>query len=163
MSEEKETVENMGTEFDPEVQELGDWFSYFGSHIDDDTKKLVYEDPKPGAAKIRIRNIANFIEEATKGRQKEHSMVLNRATRSMERVTWFKDLSPEEDQKMSDDAWDYAITEWEGVIIKGERIPCTKENKLRLLKIPSFVRFCNRAFQILSEVVEKDEKEKVKN
>ncbi len=130
----------------------GDWFSYFESHFDTATGEIVYDDPKPGAAEFCVRSVRTFFEEKNKGRKRESKMVLNPSTRAMERVTYFPDRSPEEEEKINDDAWDFAIV---GVRKNGEAIDCSRADKLELIKIPMFLRFITRVFQILHGEAEK--------
>jgi hypothetical protein len=83
----------------------------------------------------------------------------------MERVGYYPDLSYEETKKERDDALDYAITgirnaKW----AEGTDIECTRDNKLKLRKIPAFDRFLGRVWQILDSAGVKDkEAESEKN
>lgn len=137
--------------FDLERQEHGDWFSYFRSHYDQATGEIIYEDSEPDAAEFCLRSMALFFEERRKHRKRESKMVLNPTTRSMERVTYLVDLSPEEAEKENIDAWDFAILDWRNVYAaENKPLECNAENKMRLMKLPEFVRFVNRVFLILS-------------
>lgn len=138
--------------FELDKQELGEWFPFFGSTVDLVTGETSYKQPEGGAAEFRIRSMDAFFEERRKGRKREYKMVLNPQTRAMERVGYYAELSPEEDAKENDDAWDYAITGMKNAFTAPD-IPmeCTRENKLRLVKMPVFLRYMRRAFQILSE------------
>lgn len=151
------------TVFDFDKQDQGDWFSFFNSRIDQATGDIVYDPPEPEAAEFRIRSMGPFWEERRKGRKKEYKMVLNPATRSMERVGWFEDLPEDEAEKETGDAWDYAITGIKNAFsAPGVPIECTREAKLKLTKIPVFLRFIGRVFQILNDagVKQKDASEK---
>lgn len=140
------------TVFDFDSKDQGDWFAFFNSHIDIKTGEITYDDPEDGAAEFKIRLMGPFYEERRKNRKKEYKMVLNPSTRGMERVGYYPDLDPEVETKESEDAWDYAITGMRNAFSSpGVEIECTRENKLKLLNIPSFVRFVNRVFEILAE------------
>jgi hypothetical protein len=137
--------------FDFDKQETGDWFTYFRSYVDKDTGDVVYLEPEPDAAEFCIRLMTPFFTERMKQRKKEHKMVLNPSTRQMERVSYFVDQTPEEVEQENLDAWDYAITDWRNVNdAKGQPVECTPENKIKMSKVPEFIRFVNRVFQILA-------------
>jgi len=140
------------TLFNLDIEDQGDWFQFFSSKFDPASGEVVYAKPEDGAAEFRIRNMAPFWEERWRGRKKQHKMVLNPSTRSMERVGYYEDLPADETQKENDDAWDYAITGIKDAYSAPDvPIECTRENKLKLLDMPVFVRFINRVFQIISE------------
>lgn len=152
------------TVFDFEKQDEGDWFAFFTSHVDPESGKVVYDLPEEGAAKFRIRSLAPFWEERRKGRKKQHQMVLNTASRAMERVSYFEDLPEDKAAKENEDAWDYAITGIEDAFSSpGKQIECTRENKLRLVKMPAFARFIGRVFQLLNEAGVKQQESSEKN
>ena len=140
------------TVFDLEKEEQGDWFQYFDSTIDPGNGDIIYEEPEKDAAEFRIRSMGPFWEERRKGKKREYKMVLNTGSRAMERVGYYPDLPPEEDSKESDDAWDYAITEWQNAFSAPNKpMECNRENKLKMIKIPVFLRFITRVFQIMTE------------
>ena len=152
------------TIFDFKKEELGDWFAFFNSHVDRVTGEVVYDAPEPDAAEFRIRLMGPFLEERRKGRKKEYKMVLNPSTRAMERVGWFEDLPPDEATKENEDAWDYAITGMKNAFsTPGVPIECNRENKLRLMDMPVFLRFVVRVFQMLSEIGTKQKEVSEKN
>jgi len=151
------------TLFDLEKEDNGDWFSFFGSSVDPTTGEIVYDKPEEGAAEFRIRSVAKFWEEHRSKRKKEHKMVLNPATRAMERVGYYEDLPPEQEKRENEDSWDYAITDMRNAFsAPGVPIECTRENKLKLLEIPAFVRFVGRVFQLMATagIAEKEASEK---
>ena len=151
------------TVFDFTKDDQGDWFSFFGSRLDTATGEIVYDKPEKGAAEFRIRLMGPFFEERRKGRKKEHKMVLNTITKAMERVSWFEDLPDDEAEKENGDAWDYAITGMKNAFSAPKvEIECNRENKLKMVDMPVFLRFINRVFVILSEagVKQKDASEK---
>lgn len=148
-----------------EKESQGDWFPFFNSHIDLATGEIIYEDPKEGAAEFCIRSMGPFWDERRKSYKKEAKFVHNPVTRQMERVVWFKDLPPEEASKESDDAWDYAIVgmrnaKWGK---NGDEMECTRENKLKLIKVPAFMRYINKVFQLLSGVASEAKEAEEKN
>ena len=152
------------TVFNLTKDEQGDWFTYFDSHVDPSTSETTYDVPVEGAAEFRIRNMAPFFEERHKGRKKEYKMILNPKTRAMERVGYYLDLPPEEAEKENQDAWDYAITGIRNAFsAPGKELKCTRENKLALIKIPAFMRFLFRVFQIISDTGVKAHEDAAKN
>ena len=154
------------TVFEFDKEEQGDWFPFFSSHVDPSTGEIVYDKPEKGAAEFRIRSMGLFWEERRKGRKKEYRMVLNPVTRAMERVGYFDDLPEEEAAKENEDAWDYAITGIKNAFTdlkKKVPIECTRENKLKLIRMPVFVRFITRVFMMLNEAGVKQREAAEKN
>jgi hypothetical protein len=142
----------------------GEWFNFFSSHIDPVTGEPVYEEPVKDA-RVQIRSIAPFIEERMAKRKKSFEHIYNPKTRSMERMSFFPDLSPEEQKAERDDLWDYAIVALENFKDSktGKVIACTRENKLALMKLPVFDRFVARCQQLISSAGVKEKEETVKN
>jgi hypothetical protein len=149
--------------FDFEAAE-GEWFPFFGSHIDPVTGEPVYE-PTVEDAKVRIRSIAPFVEERFSKKKRTFEFVLNPKTRAMERVGFYPEQTAEEARAERDDLWDYAIVDFEGFKDSktGEVIPCTRDNKLKLMKVPVFDRFVARCQQLLSSAGIKDREDAEKN
>jgi len=137
--------------FDLEKQEQGDWFDFFNSTVDPTTGEVSYSLPEKDAARFRIRSTVPFWEERRKGRKKRHEMVLNPSTRAMERVSFYD--TPEADEEQDNQAaWDYSITGIENAFDASKNaIEATLENKMKLIKIPAFLRFIMRVFEIISD------------
>jgi hypothetical protein len=136
---------------DLEAQEQGEWFQFFSSHIDEASGEVVYEEPSKDA-RVKIRSMVPFVEEQMAGRKKQYEHVMNPKTRSMERIAYYLDLTPEENKKDKEDIWDYVVQDLEGFVDKktGKEIACTKANKIKLMKLPVFDRFVARCLQMLS-------------
>lgn len=150
--------------FDLNKAAEGDWFPFFESEVDMATGEITYHDPKPDAEEFCIRSMTEFYEERRKNRKKEYKMVHNPINRQMERVGYYADISPEDEKKESEDAWDYAITGWKNVCsAPGKEIVCNRENKLKFIKIPMFMRYVTRVFQILNGEAIKAKEEIEKN
>lgn len=145
-------------------QSEGEWFAFFGSHVDLNTGEVVYEDPVSDA-RVQVRSIAPFIEERIAKRKRVVEHIYNPKTRSMERVSFFKEQTAEEVQAEINDLWDYAITALENFKDRktGELITCTRENKLKLMKVPVFDRFMARCQQLISDAGIEVKKEAEKN
>lgn len=128
-----------------------EWFQYFGSRVDVNTGEIIYEEPASDA-RVQIRSLMPFYEERLAKRKKSYEHVFNPKTRTMERVTYYLDQSPAEDKAEREDAWDYAIVAFEGFqdTKTGEKVACTRENKLKLMKLPVFDRFVARCLQLLN-------------
>jgi hypothetical protein len=116
------------------------------------TGDIVYDPPEKDAAEFRIRSMGPFWDERRKNLKREYKMVLNPSSRQMERVGYYPDLPPDEAEKENADAWDYAITGIKNAF-SAPKVPieCTRENKLKLIEVPAFLRFIRKVFQIISE------------
>ena len=139
---------------DLEVQETGEWFAFFTSRLDPMTGDVNYDDPVKDAPRVKIRGIGPFIEKRMLSRKKQVERVHNPKTRAMERITYYPDLSIEEALAEREDTWDWVIEDFEpGFQDKktGDVIKCTRENKIKMMKIPVFDRFVARCLQLLSE------------
>lgn len=150
--------------FDLEAGTQGEWFPFFGSHFDQNTGEVVYEDPV-GDARVQVRSMAPFFEERLPRRKKVTENIYNPKTRGMERISYYADLSPEDARIEREEAWDYAITGLENFKDSktGKPIACTRENKLKLMKVPVFDRFVARCQQLLAEAGVKTKEENEKN
>jgi len=158
-------MKEKGTVFDLKEAE-GDWFDYFESHVDLEAGTIIYDDPKPGTGRACFRSTTPFILAAQEKRKKKHDYVLNTKSKAMERVPYFEELSAEEQKQFNDDMYDYAIVGWERFFdAEGNALECTRENKLKLAKVPVFDRFMARCLEIQmngiaeqKEVIEKNSK-----
>ena len=138
-----------GTCFDLDAPVQGDWFPFFESHVDKDTGKITYDDPKPGAGRVCVRSIRPIIEEQQAKRKVKKEFALNPQSRTMECVSFYDDRTPEHMKADREAAIDYMIVDIENFIDgKGQPIACTKENKLRLMAIPMFDRFAARCNEL---------------
>jgi len=148
--------------FDLDITE-GEWFQFFGSHIDEKTGEVVYDDPV-GDAKVQIRSMKPFFEERVSKRKNSSEFVLNTSTRQMERISFIKEQTIDEIIKEREDAYDYAITGIEGFKDKRTKavIECTCENKIKLMKNPIFDRFFAKCQQLIEDsiMVQKEGEEK---
>jgi len=141
----------------------GEWFTFFGSKVNEQGV-TTYDDPLPDAGRIQVRSLIPYFEANPPKQKRKSEFVLNPQTRSMERVSFYDEPSVEAAQKERDDAWDYAITGIENVFdAKGDPVECTRENKLKLMRVPVFNRFVARCLQLLSEAGVKTEEEERKN
>jgi hypothetical protein len=142
----------------------GEWFSFFGSHIDPSTGETIFEEPVSDA-RVQIRSMIPFVEERMAKRKKSVEHVYNPKTRAMERISYYPELSLDESKTERDDAWDYIITAIENFKDSktNELILCTRENKLKLMKVPVFDRFVARCLQILTSSGVKMKEEEIKN
>ena len=132
-----------------EVQ--GEWFTFFRSEIRENGD-VNYLDPEPDAGRVCLRIAdAEAVERIqAQTRKKKAEFVPNPKTRQMERVE-YEDQTPSQKKAENDMIWDYAITEWEGILDKnGDEIPCTPENKARLMNVPVFARFVGRCLQLIT-------------
>lgn len=151
-------------EVDLESVDLGEWFSYQNSHLDQEKEEWIFEKPVSDKVRVRVRLLFPYLKERANKRKKTAEHILNPKTRQMERITYYEELTPEETQKEIDNTWDYAITGLEGFKDKktGKVLECTKETKLKLMQVPSFDRFIGHCLKILegSEAKQREESEK---
>jgi len=142
----------------------GDWFDWFESKFDFEAEKVIYSDPEPDTGRVCIRSAAKLISEQVRNRKKTSEMILNPKTRRMERIEYYKELSPEESQKEADDRYDYMITGLDGFFdMKKNPIKCTRENKIKLAKNPVFDRFLGKCIELQANGVSKQVEKEVKN
>ncbi len=142
----------------------GEWFPFFGSKIKPDGE-VEYLEPEKDAGRVCLRiadpDTLEKIQSQTRKRIAEN--VFNPKTRQMERITYF-DQTPEQEKKERELIWDFAIQSWEGILdTKGQQIPCTLENKMKLMNNPLFARFVGRCLQLISGATAEAEKIKEKN
>ena len=136
---------------DLDLQQEGEWFNFFGSHINETTGDVVYSEPVKDA-RVKIRSMTPFIEERVSGRKRQYEHIYNPKTRSMERISYFPELSIDELKAEREDTWDYIIQDFEGFRDSKTKkeIPCNRENKIKMMRVPAFDRFVARCLQILS-------------
>ena len=130
----------------------GDWFEFFESRIDQNTGDIIYDDPIPGGGQVCIRDSREFWQERLAKRKKSHTFVLNKATRAMERVEYYEEMTAEDDQREREDSFDYVIVDFKNFYDRNKKvIECTRENKLKLVTIPMFDRFIARCIVMQQE------------
>lgn len=112
-----------------------------------------------------MRSIAPFIEERISKRKRVVEHIYNPKTRAMERLSNYEELTFEQLKAERDDTWDYAIIAFENFKDKktGEAIPCTRENKIKMMKNPVFDRFIAQCLQIMASSGAEAKKETEKN
>jgi len=141
----------------------GEWFDFFSSRVDPSTGETIYDEPVKDA-RVKIRSMGTFFEKRMAKRKKEVERVLNPKTRAMERIVFMPELSVEDEMVERDDAWDYAIVDFDGFKDSATKkvLTCDRETKLKLMKNPVFDRFVGRCLQIISSsgIKEKEDLEK---
>ena len=150
--------------FDLNQSSKGEWFPFFGSEVKPDGS-VQYLDPEKNAGKVCLRICDTEALESIQAqtRTKKSEFVRNPVERKMERVTYF-DQTPEQMKKEQELIWDHAIIAWENLLDKeGKPIPCTLENKLKLMNHPQFARFMGRCMEIMTGAAAEAEKVKEKN
>lgn len=148
-------------QFNFEKYDEGQWFQFFESEVLPDGSTIKYHDPKPDAGWFQIRQgtteILDAIRQKTQG-ERQVNFVPNPNTRQMERVISY-DQSPEQAKQEREMMWDYSIVSWRDIKDgKGEELPVTLENKMRLLNVLIFLRFLNRCLEIIGEQMEASQK-----
>ena len=146
---------------------MGDWFPYQDSIIDSETgvvewipidpeskDRVCFKQPDPDEMRIR--------QDKYRGK-KINIPVLNTLSKTMEIVIKYEQ-TPEQEKAERMDFWDDAILHWEIFDPNGELIPCTAENKYKLIKGHTpFLRFCNRYLQMLSGITAEQAENEIKN
>ena len=141
-------MEDKGAMFNLEESQ-GDWFDFFESHFDLDTKEIVYNESKPDTGSVCFRPARTFILNRIYKKEIDFKFVLNPKTRDMQRVEFDKKLTPEEYRKEADDLIDYTIVGFKKLFdMEGNAIECTRENKIKLAKVPVFDRFMARCMEL---------------
>lgn len=135
-----------GTNFITNAADEGVWFAYRANTVGKDGK-AVFEESRPDAGRVCVRDIASFLRERIRGRKMEHQIVPNPLSGAMERISYPADMTPEQIDQENGDLWDFAITGLEGFSIGGEAVPCTREGKLKLMAIPAFDRFIGQCLK----------------
>jgi len=136
--------------FDLSGETQGEWFKFFQTIIKEDGEKE-YLPPAEDAGSVCLRIApVDVIEEIrTKTRKHVKAIVLNTASKAMERIE-YDDQTPEQRKEENRLVMDYAIQDWTGILDKdGNEIPCTSENKQKLMAIPQFARFVGRCLQLI--------------
>jgi hypothetical protein len=153
--------------FDLEKLGVGEWFPYQDSVVNKADGSIEWLDVDPSAdEKICFKQpdaeTMRLMRDKYKGK-KVNNPVRNPETRAMEIVVTY-DQTSDQEKAQSMEFWDNAITDW---TIKGKDkkvIPCTVENKYKLITmVPAFVRFCNRSLEILSGTSIEKEATQTKN
>jgi len=145
-------------------QTEGERFQFFTSTVNPETGDVVYGDPVPDAW-VELRSTRPFFEKLNKNRAKKVEHVLNPKTRQMERITYFPEQTVAEQLAELDDAYDYAIVNFSGFADKktGDEISMTRENKLKMMKVPVFDRFVAKCFKLLDAATVSAAKDEEKN
>jgi len=151
-------------EIDLEELDEGTWFQWQESHFDPEKGEFVF-DPPTSEAKVKMRGAGEFFQKRLADRKRVREIVLNPKTRQMEAVSYFKDLTPEQEQKEREDGYDYMIVDFENFKNKktGEIIECNRKNKIALMKVPAFDRFVAKCLRVLSGIEEKEKEDEEKN
>jgi len=130
---------------------IGEWFPFFGSEIKADGE-IDYLPPEKDAGRVCIRIADGQTMEAihAQTRTRKAEFALNTKTRQMERVPYI-DQTPEQEKIERELIWDHVIQDWEGLLdIAGKPIPCTLENKMKMMNIPVFARFVGRCLTLIT-------------
>lgn len=152
--------------FEIDLEELDDgtWFKWQESHFDSKKGEFVF-DPPTSDARVKIRGMTEFFQKRLADRKRVREIVLNPKTRQMEAVSYVKDMTPEQEKKEREDGYDHMIVDFENFKNKktGEVIECNRENKIALMKAPSFDRFVARCLRILGGVEVEERRDEEKN
>lgn len=151
--------------FDLDGGSKGAWFPFVGSKITDQLDEkgnpvIEYFEPEKDAGRVQVSLLdAEILDEIySKTRKPRIDFVKNPDSRKMERVDSFTQTAKQKREEF-DLTWDAAIKDWKGILDKsGKEIPCTYENKLKMMKIPVFARFITKCLDDLNKEKENSEK-----
>lgn len=136
--------------FDLESGSKGDWFRFFESKVEEG--KTIYLEPEKDAGRVcvRVADAETLEKIQAETRTKKAEFVKDKDTRQLVRVSYI-DQTPAQEKKEREMIWDHAIVDWENIIdSKGNQIPCTLENKMKLMSNPMFARFIGRCFELIT-------------
>jgi len=145
----------------------GEWFPYQDSKVNPQTGEIEWL-PIDSKSKDRVCFKQIDPDEMIVRQEKYrgtriNNPVLNTATRQMEIIITYEQ-TPEQKKDERMDFWDAVIPEWELYDSQEKLIPCTAENKYKLVKgHAAFLRFCNRSLELLSSIKNENAKAAEKN
>jgi len=137
----------------------GEWFPWQDSKIGEDGE-IEWGEPSLDE-RICFKQITadrfREIRDKYKGK-KVNVPVKNPQTRQMEIVVQYEQtLEQEREERRA--FWDETIVDWEIKTPIGEAIPCTTDNKYKLItEEPRFIRFANKCLSVLTQVTEAEAK-----
>lgn len=141
----------------------GDWFAFCESKIVDGKTEFLEPEKDAGRVCVRVVDSETLERIQAQTRTKKAEFVKDRDTRQMVRVPYV-DQTPEQEKRERELIWDYAIVDWEGMLdVNGKEIPCTLENKTKMMNIPMFARFLGNCFEAISGNAEKEKESAEKN
>lgn len=131
---------------------IGEWFPFQTSSVNDDHEPVFDEpmaDIETGPAGCFRQPDFEFFEKLHKKTRKrvvEHPH--NAKTRQLDRVVSFDPINDKAERTEREELWDYCIVAWKNIKDKtGKEIPCTKANKIALMKNPMFARWFNKCLK----------------
>jgi len=152
--------------FDIEKIGNGEWFPFMDSNIGDDGKVEWLPVDINSDEKVCFKQIGpdmyREIHDKYKGK-KINIPVQNVSTRGMEVIPQYEQTAAQEKAERME-FWDATIVDWNIKTPNGNLIPCTAENKYKLIHYePRFVRYANKCLQLMAGTKEKQEENLEKN
>lgn len=153
--------------FDIDKIGSGEWFPFMDSRINPDTGEVEWLPIDPESdERVCFRQISpdrfREIRDRYKGKR-INVPVQNPTTRAME-VVQVHEQTPEQEKHERMSFWDETIVDWDIKTPKGDPIPCTRENKYKLVTgEPRFLRYANRCLQLMAGAKEESERVAEKN
>jgi hypothetical protein len=152
--------------FDIDKIGSGEWFPFMDSKISENGEvEWLPVDPECGE-KVCFRQLGpdryREIHDKYKGK-KTNIPVKDPDTREMKVVGQYEQ-TPAQEKGERMECWDEQIVDWNITTPDGKAIPCTAENKYKLIVgEPRFLRYANKCIHMMSGVKADEEKEKIKN
>jgi hypothetical protein len=153
----------MGTVINLQTSDDGVWFPFFYSRIDPDTMDVEYDDPIEDGPRMKIRNPVDFFQDRSQNRKTKSEFILNKKSRSMEKVVSEIELSAKEKKAENEEFADYVIMDVEGFKLNGKTMGNTKADKIAAMKLPLVNMFVNKCVQDLQSQSAVEEKADSKN
>ena len=153
--------------FDIEKIGQGEWFPFMDSKVNIETGDVEWLPVDPSSEeKICFKQLTpdqwRKIKDKYKGK-KTNIPVQNPTTRAMEVVPQYEQTPAQESAERME-FWDAQIVDWNIKTPKGEPIPCTAENKYKLITgAPNFLRYANKCLQLMAGAKDEEKKELEKN
>lgn len=96
--------------------------------------------------------------------QRIEKLTTKRSKPKFDRITHSRIDEPIVDEILAqEEYWDFCIVDWKEVAIDGEKLDCTRENKIRAMKITSFIKFITSSLEELVDTNTELEEDRLKN
>jgi hypothetical protein len=152
--------------FDIDKIGTGEWFPFMDSKINENGEVEWLPVDLESDEKICFKQLSpdryREIHEKYKGK-KTNVPVQNVQSRAMEIVPQYEQ-TPAQEKAERMEFWDEQIVDWNIKTPSGDAIPCTAENKYKLITgEPRFLRYANKCLQLMISGKDEEVKKQEKN